>query len=122
MSEPGDPDYKHHLDGFEANWLYAHHLKGKEANVEISEYCPKTEYYCTKTNSKKHKPSIKFKGKKLPLLLNKTNSNSIAALHGVNANEWIGKWITIYDDGVTYNMPDGGTKKGAIRVKSKVPK
>lgn len=114
---PSDPDFLHHLEAFPSDWLSAHHLKGKQVNVEISEYFPAIKYYNTKTNSEEHKPGVKFKGKDKTLLLCKTNSNSIAALHGNNANEWIGKMITIYDDGKKYF-----DKVGAIRVKSKVPK
>ncbi len=45
---------------------------------------------------KKFAPVVHFVGKKKPLVLNVTNCDSIAALHGEKPSKWINKKITLY--------------------------
>jgi len=45
---------------------------------------------------KKKAPLLHFKGAKKPLVLNKTNSDSIAEIHGDKPSNWIGKQIVLY--------------------------
>ncbi len=48
-----------------------------------------------------------------------TIMSQIAALHGVNVESWVGKWITIWPDpSVTY----GKERCGGVRVRPVVPK
>jgi hypothetical protein len=50
------------------------------------------------------------------LTLNHTNAHAIAKLHGDNADEWPGKWVTFYfDPDVEYQ----NKKVGGIRVRAK---
>ena len=54
----------------------------------------------------------------LPLLLNKTNANTIAQLYGTKIGGWIGKLIELYP--ATTSV--GGAEKECIRIKNQAPK
>ena len=58
-----------------------------------------------------------FKGKEKRLVLNKTNSNTIAALYGDETDDWLGKPITL----VTREIEYDGKVAPAIRVSAKKP-
>ena len=52
------------------------------------------------------------------MVINKTNSNTIAALHGGDTDEWIGKRITSYRSETSFQ----NKTVPCIRVKDSVPK
>lgn len=68
-------------------------------------------------SGKRKKGVLRFKGGVKPLVLNVTNSKTIAKLYGRDADGWIGKQISLYFD------PDvrfGKEKVGGVRVKPTV--
>lgn len=62
------------------------------------------------------KPVVAFQGADKALILNKTNANRIAAVHGWETDDWIGKVIELYVE----NVEAFGKMQDAIRVR--VPK
>ena len=61
---------------------------------------------------------LAFKGKEKALACNKTNARTIAAMHGDETDNWIGKEITLYND-PTVSM--GDQVVGGIRVQYQPP-
>jgi len=61
---------------------------------------------------------VRFKNDERSLILNQTNAQTIASLHGDDTDEWIGKWITLFfDPEVEYF----GKKEGGVRVRPAAP-
>ena len=61
---------------------------------------------------------LKFEGKEKALACNKTNARTIAAMHGDETDNWIGKEITLYND-PTVSM--GDQVVGGIRIQYMPP-
>jgi hypothetical protein len=59
-----------------------------------------------------------FKGQDKGLVLNKTNTTTIAKLYGDDTDGWLGKRITLFATQVDFQ----GRQVDAIRVKNKAPK
>ncbi len=59
------------------------------------------------------KPVLYFKGAKKGLVLNKTNSNTIAGAYGDEPNDWFGQEVILFSAMVEF----GGKSAPAIRVK-----
>jgi hypothetical protein len=68
---------------------------------------------------KSRKPIVHFTNGVKPLIANKTNSKTIAALYGNIVEAWAGKRITLYTS-MTRN-PDGGGQVECVRVRPKIP-
>ena len=94
-----------HYDAlFDSTYLRWCDLQGKPALVEITKLQGKVEM-TVKGGAKKRAPvmGIKqiqggiLKGDVKPLVLNKTNAESIAAIHGTAAREWVGKQIVLFE-------------------------
>jgi hypothetical protein len=66
---------------------------------------------------KDFKPVISFKGTDKQLVLNRTNFQTIADLHGQDTDDWINKPITIFPTQVDFR----GKQVMAIRVKIQQP-
>lgn len=72
---------------------------------------------------KSRKPVVHFHGKKLPMVVNKTNGKCIASMYGTDADAWIGKPIALYVAKVEAPMQGGGKEiVDAIRVRPTPPK
>jgi len=67
---------------------------------------------------KSKKPIIHFRENVKPLICNKTNSKTIAALYSNFVEAWAGKQITLFRS--TTRNPDGGDDVECIRVRPKV--
>ena len=63
------------------------------------------------------KPVLYFRGKQKGLVLNKTNGNAIAELHGEEMDDWPGKEITIFPTTTEYK----GKRADCIRIKMPEP-
>jgi hypothetical protein len=61
---------------------------------------------------------VYFEEEEKGLVLNKTNSNSIAKLHGDDTDDWIGKEITLFATEVQFQSE----MVEAIRIRSKPPR
>lgn len=100
---------------FSSEFLYAFHLQGKDATVEIESV--KAGEVTGEGGRKAKKPIVRFKGKELPLAVNKTNAKVIAGMYGTETSKWVGKKITLYPTTTSF----GGEQKDCIRVRPKVP-
>lgn len=88
--------------------------KGQEAPVTI-ESVVHEEVYNPASNEKEIKPVISFKNKKKRMILNTTNMEAIASIHGVDPKTWPGKQITLFR-GTTKVR---GKPTECVRVRSK---
>jgi hypothetical protein len=64
------------------------------------------------------KPVLYFQGKEKGLVLNKTNSNTIAVVYGEETDDWAGKELILYPTMVDFQ----GRSVPAIRVRHPQPK
>ena len=92
----------------------------EKGEVEVTIEKVEPEELTMKGGIKKVAPVVTVKGAKKQFVLNKTNSNSIAILHGNQPSKWVGKKITLF---VTKTrMWDEETKKmvtkDCIRIKT----
>jgi len=94
---------------FPSTWLKSADVQGRELNVTIAGL--KFEEI-----ENEQKPVLAFNGTDKTLVLNKTNVNKIAELHGGETDAWPGKMICMYVCDVQYrdNMVP------AIRIKAPV--
>ena len=107
------------LDGelmFPSEYLASVEFKGKDVTLTISDV--DRADLRMKDNSTKKKPVLHFKETKKKFVLNVTNSNQIAELHGSEARKWIGKQITLYPT----TCPSFGKIEPCIRVRPTVSK
>jgi hypothetical protein len=63
------------------------------------------------------KPALYFRKTKKPLLLNKTNALTIAALHGPDTDGWAGKKITLF----ATKVQAFGAIHDAVRIRDTIP-
>lgn len=59
------------------------------------------------------KPILYFEGKEKGLVLNKTNSNTVATIYGDETDEWIGQPLVLFEAQVDFQ----GRQVSAIRVR-----
>ena len=64
-----------------------------------------------------HKPVVHFQGADKGLVLNRTNADTIAIIHGDETDAWIGKQVEVYPDTVMFN----GRVTPCIRVRKPMP-
>jgi len=80
---------------FDAKFLGSWDLPpARDVVVTITSVAP--EIVRNESNKEAKKPVLMFQGKKLGLLLNKTNAKTIAAMYSTDTRKWIGKRIAIY--------------------------
>lgn len=92
----------HYEQLFDSKYMRWFHLNGTPALVEITKVEKDIEMTLP-GGAKSKRPLVTIKlvqGKAdvKPLVLNKTNANSIAAIHGVRPAEWVGKQVVLYQD------------------------
>jgi hypothetical protein len=101
---------------FEREFLGAWDLQGRDVTVEI-ERVQAAELFLRDANAKKKKPVVSFKGTEKKLVLNKTNSETIATMYGYDTRKWVGQKVTLYPT----TARCGRETVDAIRVRPKVP-
>ncbi len=106
------PDYRLFFD---ANSMSAHHLQGKSHIVTISKWVKGTVGHGNKVQ---RKPTIFFKERELPLVVNRTNGAIIAQLYGKDIDLWVGKRIELYATTTQF----GAEVKDCIRIRPHIPK
>jgi hypothetical protein len=100
---------------FPNEYLSAPDLKGRDVTVTIG----RVERQTLKTNKgDESKWIILFSDAKKKLVLNKTNAQAIAKVHGSKAELWIGKKITVYPT----TCQAFGAITDCVRVRDKVGK
>ena len=76
-------------DLFPSKWITAADLQGKKHRLEIAGLA-------WQTVGGFRKPVLSFVDRKKGLLLNKTNANRIAELHGEETDDWPGRWVDLH--------------------------
>jgi hypothetical protein len=79
---------------FPGRFLKAGLLNGRDVTVKIA--AVRTEDLPSETGGTKVKGILAFEGKKMELVLNRTNGEAIKAMFGPTLADWIGKRITLY--------------------------
>jgi len=92
---------------FPSEYLKAEDILGKQVTVTISG-CAQEEM----PQSREQKPVLSFANARKRLILNVTNANRIAELHGNETAGWTGQQITLYTEKVDFQ----GRRVDAIRV------
>src|SRR5215207_4540691 len=95
-------------DAFPSNYLKAADLNGRTVQVII-------DHIDMETLGDDRRPVVYFQNKEKGLVLNKTNANNIAAVHGDDTDEWVGRPIILYPAMVDFQ----GRSVEAIRVNAK---
>lgn len=91
---------------FPSNYIKAADLGGREVTVTID----RVEM---EDLGSERKPVVYFRGKEKGLVLNKTNAQTIAHMHGGNTAKWPGKQIVLFSMLVSYQ----GENRPGIRIK-----
>jgi hypothetical protein len=94
------------LEAFPSNYLRAADLQGRNVRVTIASIGMEDVGDASK-------PVLYFEGKDRGLVLNKTNSNNIAAIYGDETDLWAGKEVVLYSTMVDFQ----GRSVEAIRVR-----
>lgn len=94
----------------ESNWLKAADLRKQEHKVTIEDV-RLAEF--NKDGVQQQKLELHFAGRERSLLLNKTNSDAIAYIHGPDTDAWLGKDIILYPTLVSFS----GKQVEAIRIR-----
>lgn len=100
---------------FPNQFLSAVEFKGRDVTLTIKSIS-KSDLQL-KGGGKQRKPVITFEETDKKLVLNVTNSDSIAQLYGFQAADWVGKRITLFPTTATF----GRDTVDAIRVREVVP-
>lgn len=100
---------------FPGKYLTAEDLKGKDVTVTICKVVIE-DLPVKGSKQKKRSCVIGFEKAKKELVVNVTNADSIAALHGKKAEDWIGKPITLYPTTTTF----GREIVSCIRIREKM--
>lgn len=90
---------------FPSNFLKATDLNGRRVTVTISHVLPEKV-------GDDVKPCVYFQGAEKGLVLNKTNANEIAVMHGFETDHWVGKKIVVYPTTTDFQ----GRRVACIRV------
>lgn len=93
---------------FPSNYIKAADLQGKTVNVTIARVLMEEI-----GQAKDRKPVIYFDGKEKGLVLNRTNSNTIAQVYGQETDDWIGGELTLF----TVMTDMQGRSVEAVRVR-----
>lgn len=83
-----------------SKYLRGAELLGKTVTVVIDGIDPRAELKRT-DGSTEHRPLLRFKGKDKMMVLNRTNAQAIARMHGTEVKGWIGKSIKLRAEKVT---------------------
>lgn len=102
---------------FDRNYIGHLDLAGRDVTLTIAKVVGGE--LTAEGGRKSRKPIVHFSNDVKPLIANKTNSKTIAALYGNIVEAWIGKRITLFTS-MTRN-PDGGGQVECVRIRPKIP-
>jgi hypothetical protein len=100
---------------YPSDYLAAFDLAGKDMTLTILTIS-KQELQL-RNGGKKVKPVLTFKETPKKVVLNVTNAESIAIMHGNKAEAWVGRQVTFFPT----QVPVGRTMADAIRVRETAP-
>jgi hypothetical protein len=101
---------------FPGRFLKAGLFQGREVTVKIA--AVRTEDLPSETGGTKVKGILAFEGKKMELVLNRTNGEALKAMFGHVLADWIGKRVTLFPS--TFNGEPCIRVKGSPDLKSPV--
>ena len=107
------------LDGallFPSEYVAAVEMKGKDATLTIK--AVEVAELRLASGGTQRKPILHFEETAKKLVLNKTNSGTIAELLGTEARKWVGRRITLYPT----RCDAFGKETDCIRVRPEPPK
>ncbi len=118
MSEPVEPRAGGHWRQMFApsQYLAADELLGRDVTLTISAVSI-GELPIEGSSKTEKRPIVTFKERPKQLVLNKTNSKTIARLYGVITKDWLGRAVTLYQDKTKLK----GQTVDCIRIRSSVP-
>lgn len=96
---------------FPSKYLKAADLRGQHVTVIIEHITPRDELQM-KGGKKEKKPVVTLKGKDKKWVLNKTNAQAIAKVHGPKPSQWVGKPVVVFPTKAMF----GGDEVDALRV------
>jgi len=95
-----DLDKYNHVDLLHpSKYLKGAELMGKTVTVVIDGIDPRAELKKTDGTTEK-RPLLRFKGKEKMMVLNRTNAQTIARMHGTEVKKWISKSIKLRAESV----------------------
>ena len=111
-------DYRSMYDGrYIGSWNLVD-AEGNQRDVILTIAEVKAEEVTMEGGVKNKRPIIYFQSSKaMPLICNKTNGKTIAAMYGPNTKDWVGKRITLY----ATTTQVGAQQKDCIRVRPTIP-
>ena len=105
-----------HIDTmFPSKFLKASDLAGRDINVQIRSVT--FEEMENNRGEPEQKPVLWFEKTEKGMVLNRTNGNTIAELHGYESDGWIGQLVTLY----SAEVEAFGKMTDAIRVRRQPP-
>ena len=96
---------------FPSRWLKGADLNGQQPVVSIAKVSMETVQ--NQDGGEEQKPGVWFNGTDKGLILNRTNGDAIAKLHGDETNKWTGQQIML----VTERVSAFGQMHDAIRIR-----
>ena len=107
------PHYKELHAKPDDKYLAAWELHGKDSTLEIESVAK--EEVIGEGGRKEMLPVVRFKDRKKGFILNKTNSDMIAELHGTDTDGWPKKKVILYPTTTDFQ----GKTKECIRILTK---
>jgi len=108
----------HYRKLFKSNYIAAHDLEGRDDVHATIREVRMDEVQVPQKDEAEIKPVLYFQGGSKGFILNRTNGDTIAKLHGPDTDDWIGKRITLYVQG---NVKAFGKSWDVIRVRDCAP-
>ena len=102
----------HYRKLYNSDYIGSYDLDGKDTVLTI-EGVEKSAVFNPSTQAEEEKAVVTFKEAKKAWIMNRTNGDAIASLHGEDTDNWIGKQITL----TTAKVKAFGKVTDAIRVK-----
>jgi len=108
----------HYRKLFKSNYIAAHDLEGRDDVHATIREVRMDEVQVPQKDEAEIKPVLYFQGGSKGFILNRTNGDTIAKLHGHDTDDWIGKRVTLF---VESGVKAFGKKWDVIRVRDSVP-
>lgn len=111
-------DYRAMFEGkYLGSWNLADPKTGEKRDVTVTIAKVEAAVITGENGKTDKKPLVHFVGKELPMIMNKTNCKTVAAMYGNDTREWSGKRIVLYATVTSV----GGAQKDCIRIRPTIP-
>lgn len=85
----------HYRKFFDSDYIGAYDLEDGDKVLTI-EAVGRETIFVPQSNTEETKFVLRFKEARKAMVCNRTNADTIAELHGTDADQWVGKQITLY--------------------------